>query len=200
MSVRANGPDDLGGKVLVVGHVAQTTRRVVEELLALDLDVTSCTDPAHAASAHDANDFDLIAFGRGTLGPVSDQQKQAFRAQKPGIRFVDAIAPLAIRQILAALRQGHSAPRFLESVDVEPVGDRGVVRTEVLADCQMKLTLFRRASGALTAESLALVEAVAGVFTFTIDAERMVGAYSLIIDANGEELVHFPFLQAPARG
>ena len=188
------------GRVLVVGVSPQEIRRTVRELEALDVEVTACTEPDRVASLHDARSFDVVAFGRATLGPGADAQRAALRAQNPALRTVDVIGPLAVRQVLAALQHDPSVARFVRDLDVEVAGGRGIARAEVLERCQLELWMFRLANGALASETLALVDAAPGIFTFVIAADVMAGAHSVVLEANGEELLHFAFLAAPARG
>ncbi|WP_148253466.1 arylamine N-acetyltransferase family protein [Aidingimonas lacisalsi] len=116
-----------GARVLLLGRAPEVLDTVKQELLELGVDVRGTTDIENAADRFDATEFDLIAFGRGVLGPASDWLKQAFTRQHPQIRFLDTLAPLAVGQILAALtgkdrdpeldldayfaRIGHTGPR-----------------------------------------------------------------------------------------
>lgn len=92
-----------GARVLLLGRAPEVLDMVRQELLELGVDVRGTTDVENAADRFDAEDFDLIAFGRGLLGPASERLKQAFTRQDPQIRFLDTLAPLAVGQILSAL-------------------------------------------------------------------------------------------------
>lgn len=188
------------GRVLVIGVSPQTIRRVVDDLEALDVEVSGCFEPDRALSMHHARDFDVVAFARAALGPRADVLRDALRAQNPAVRSVDLVGPLAVRQVLAALEHDPAVPRFVRDLDVERAGERGIARAEVLEHCQLKLWMFRLVHGALASETLALVDAAPGIFTFVITAETMHDAYSVVLEAHGDELLHFPFLDAPARG
>lgn len=190
---------EVRGRVLVVGSSVATNARVVGELEELGLDVVGCTSPQHVAAEHDARAFDVIAFGRATLGPVAYAQQKRLRHQHPGVRFVEAIGPLAVRQIVAALRGNPAAARYVATLDVEPTKERGILRADVVAPCTLRLWLFRLASGVLTAETLALVQAERGIFTLPVPPDRMHDAYSFVAEANDDELVHFPVLAGPSR-
>jgi N-hydroxyarylamine O-acetyltransferase len=80
-------------RTLVIGLSPEVNRSVVEPLLDAGVDAQGSTQPEKASRRFDARQFDLIAFGRGVLGPLSDRLKREFAAQNPGIRFVDVIAP-----------------------------------------------------------------------------------------------------------
>lgn len=191
--------DGSEARVLLVGGSPRGGQRLLGELDALDVAATVCSDLEHAATLHDARNFDAIAFARATLGAVADAQRVAFRAQSAEVRIVDVIAPLAVRQVLAALEHDPAVPRLVRDLDVERNGERGIARAEVLARCQLKLWMFRLVHGALASETLALVDAAPGIFTLAIAPNVMHDAYSVVLEANAEELLHFPFLDAPAR-
>jgi hypothetical protein len=85
------------------------------------------------------------------------------------------------------------------TLDVEPTKDRGILRADVVAPCRLRLWLFRVASGALTSETLALVQAEPSIFTLTVPPDLMQDAYSFVAEANDDELVHFPVLTPDGR-
>jgi N-hydroxyarylamine O-acetyltransferase len=62
---------------------------VVEPLVARGVDAQGFTRPDEANDRFDVRDFDLVVFGRGVLGPLSERLKRAFAADNPDIRFVD---------------------------------------------------------------------------------------------------------------
>jgi len=92
-----------GARVLVLGRAPEVLETVTQELAELGLTVTGSTEPERAAEQFDARDFDLIAFGRGLLGPQSERLKRDFARQNPHIRLLDTFAPTAVRQIALAL-------------------------------------------------------------------------------------------------
>jgi N-hydroxyarylamine O-acetyltransferase len=94
-----SGPD----RVLVLGRAPEVLQTVMQELAELGLTVAGSTEPERAAEQFDARDFDLIAFGRGLLGPLSERLKRDFERQNPHIRLLDTFAPAAVRQIALAL-------------------------------------------------------------------------------------------------
>lgn len=188
---------ELRGRVLVVDVSPAAIARVLGELEALGIDALGCTEPQYAATRHDARVFDVIAFGRATLGRLAYAQQERFRQQDPTVRLVEAIGPLTVRQIAAALRSVDNVPRYVATLDVEPTKERGILRADVVAACTLRLWLFRLTSGALTAETLAVVQAEPGIFTLPVPPDRMQDAYSFVAEANDDELVHFPVLGGP---
>ena len=96
-------------RTLVIGRSPEVNRSVVEPLLHAGIDAQGSTQPEEASRRFDARQFDLIAFGRGVHSSLSDRLKREFKAQNPGIRFADVFAPVAVKQILAAL--AHDQPQ-----------------------------------------------------------------------------------------
>ncbi|MCH1932446.1 hypothetical protein L9G16_20070, partial [Shewanella sp. A25] len=81
--------------------------------------------PEQAAERFDAGAFDLIAFGRGLLGPVSERLKREFAHRNPKVRFLDTYAPLAVRQIVAALAGTDGTPPVDLAAYCERIGYNG---------------------------------------------------------------------------
>jgi hypothetical protein len=102
-------------RTLVIGRSPEVNRSVVEPLLDAGIDAQGSTQPEQASRRFDARQFDLIAFGRGVPGPLSDRLKREFTAQNPGIRFADVFAPVAVKQILAALAHDPLPLKFSRS-------------------------------------------------------------------------------------
>ena len=98
-----------GQRVLVLGRVPEVMEAVVQELTELGLAVTSSTAPERAAEDFDARRFDLIAFGGGVVGPLSEELRARFAAQSPRVRFLDTDAPRAAWQIAEALKGRNAA-------------------------------------------------------------------------------------------
>ena len=98
------------GRVLVLGLDPAVNKSVVEPLVARGVDAQGFTRPHEAGDRFDARNFDLVVFGRGVLGPLSERLKRAFAADNPDVRFIDVIAPIAVEQTLAALAHDPRIP------------------------------------------------------------------------------------------
>lgn len=151
--------------MLVIGLSPEVNRGVVEPLVSLGVAARGFTRPEEASDRFDARDFELIVFGRGVLGPLSDRLKRDFALQNPGIRFVDTIAPVAVDQILAALAHDPRAPRFVTDLTVAGDDEATRVCATVLAACHLALTVFRVVNGTSAAEQLTQAHAEPGLFT-----------------------------------
>lgn len=180
-----------GRRVLVIGLDPAVNRRVVRPLQDLGIAAEGYTQPERAAEQFNARDFELIVFGRGVLGPLSEKLKRRFSKQNPGIAFVDAIHPVAVKQTLAALAHDPSRPRFVRDFRVA----NQTAEARILARCKLTLTIYRAAPDrGVLAEVLASVEAEPGVFEQRIEADHLADANSLLLTANGEEYHLHPFL------
>jgi N-hydroxyarylamine O-acetyltransferase len=99
-------------RVLVLGRSPAVLETVMQELAELGLQVEGSTEPERAAERFDARNFDLIAFGRGLIGPLSEALERQFGQQNPQVRLLDTFAPLAVRQIVSALEGAGAEPQI----------------------------------------------------------------------------------------
>lgn len=174
-----------GMRTLVLGRSPEVNRSVVEPLLEAGIDAQGSTRPEDASDLFDARDFDLIAFGRGLLGPLSDRLKREFTARNPGIRFVDVFGPVAVKQILAALAP-HPVT-FVRDVTTARGEQADRVTAIVLAGCHLTLTLYRAVDGQPAAELLAEEDVTPGHYEWTGAAGTFDDANALVLIANEAE-------------
>jgi N-hydroxyarylamine O-acetyltransferase len=99
-------PRAAGARVLVLGRSPEVLEIVTGDLAELGVAVSGPTESERAAEQFDARDFDLIAFGGGLIGPLSERLKRDFLLQNAQIRLLDTFAPRAVREIVAALDGG----------------------------------------------------------------------------------------------
>lgn len=181
--------------MLVIGLSPKVNQSVVKPLKALGIAAEGFTQPEQASRRFNANDFELIVFGRGALGPMSEQLKRDFTRQNPDIRFVEAIAPVAIKQTLAALAQDPQAPGLVTEFRVLDEDADARILATVLAPCHVTLTLYRETGdGGLESEVLADLNAEPGPFEQVSDVHRLADANSLLLTANEQEYHLHPFL------
>lgn len=109
---------------------------------------------------------------------------------------MDAIGPLAARQIVAALRHDPRGPRFVRGLELKagPCGHRLVA--EVLREVPIHLAFFELGPGPSLREECR-VDAVApvGPWRCVLDDDQFRRAYSLVLTANSEEYHHLPMLE-----
>lgn len=114
-------------RVLVLDRSATVIETVVGELVDYGIDARGTSDIASAVAGFDAARFDLVAFVGGLDGMADDAVRRAFAERNPAVRFLEAPAPLAVRQIIDAIegagdqravdldayfaRIGHDGPR-----------------------------------------------------------------------------------------
>ena len=183
-----------GRKVLVIGLSPEVNRSVVAPLQDLGIAAQGSTQPNEASQLFTARDFELIVFGRGILGPTSERLKSAFEDQSPSVRFVNAIHPLAVEQVLAALAHDPRSPRFFRNFQVARDDSEARVGGEILAPCRLKLTLYHLADGDVVPEVLANTDVPTGPFEYRIELNRLRDANSLVASVDGEEYHLYPFL------
>jgi hypothetical protein len=173
-------------RTLVIGRSPEVNRSVVEPLLDAGIDAQGSTHPENASRRFDARHFDLIAFGRGVPGPLGDRLKREFAAQNPDIRFADVFAPVAVKQILAALVRDPLSPEFIRDIITvqSDVADR--VSAAILASCHVTLTVYR-VDGELAPELLAAEDVTPGHYEWTGAAGTFDDANSLVVTADESE-------------
>lgn len=182
-------------RVLVIGLSMAKNEEVVASLRGLGFDAVGCTEPDTAAERHNAHHFQVIAFGRGTLGPRTDRLKHVFAEQDPRVGFVDALGPVAVAQVVAALGRRPGSPVLVESLAFGRVDHGGRIRARVLAACHITVTLYRQPiQGALEERCLLDGDVTEGEMTCAIAAADFADAYSLVVAADGVEFHHLPFL------
>jgi hypothetical protein len=179
-------------RVLVVGRSPEANRSVVDKLLDLGVAAEGCTQPEQATELFDANDFELVVFGRGILGTLSESLKVGFARQNPDVRFLDALAPVAAEQTIAAL---SDEPDLLTDLHVmNEDGDSRIVAT-LRAPCHLSATIYRQSEhDGLTAKLLFDAEVEQGPFEYRIVSDHFEDANSLLLTVNGSEYHLHPFL------
>lgn len=183
-----------GPRALVIGLSTATNDEVVSSLRVQGYDATGSTDPDTAAEQYNARDFQVIAFGRGMLGPRADRLKHAFSLQDPRVTLIDAFGPIAVAQVAAALRRPGPAI-LVEDPTFRNVDHGGQITFRVLAACHITVTLYRQPSQTgLEEHRLFDADATEGEINCAIAMEDLPDAYSLVVVADDEEFHHLPFL------
>jgi len=187
------GPSRGSSRTLVIGRSPDVNQSVVEPLLAAGVDAQGSTQPEEASRRYDARQFDLIAFGRGIPGPLRDRLKREFTARNPRIRLVDVIAPVAVRQIMAALARDPESPAFVRDIAVSRGEAEDQVSATVVEGCHVTLTLYRVTDGRLVPELLAEGDVTPGRRVWRSAAGTVDDAHSLVLIANDDEYHLHPF-------
>lgn len=182
-------------RVLVIGLSIVTNDEVVASLRNLGIDAVGCTEPDTAAERYDAHHFEVIAFGRGALGPRVDRLKNAFSDQDPSVRFVDALGPVAVAQVTAALQRHLKSPVLSDNLAIATDQHGGHITATVLNACHLVVTLYRQPTPGTLEESCLLdADVTEGLVTCPVSDAELSDAYSLVAVADGEEFHHLPFL------
>jgi hypothetical protein len=189
-------PEDqlIGRKVLVIGVSREVNRSVTESLRSVGIPAQGTAEPDRATEIFDAKNFELIAFGRATAGPVAEGIKTTFRAQHPDVLLIDVIGPFAQRQIAAALKHDPRSARFARDLRVIDNMSGATIRVHILAPCHITLTLFQKHADGLTSKILSELDAEVGALEWPLNSVDRVGAFSIVLDVNGEEFLHYAFL------
>jgi hypothetical protein len=189
-------PEDqlIGRKVLVIGVSQEVNRSVTETLRNVGIAAQGCADPDRATDMFDAKNFELIAFGRATAGPVAEGIKNKFRAQHPDVLFLDVIGPFAQLQVVAALKHDPRTARFARDLRVIYNMSGATILVRILTPCHVTLTLFHKQAGGLTSKTLTELDAQVGPLKWPLNSADTLGAFSIVLDVNGEEFLNYAFL------
>ncbi|MFI5781474.1 hypothetical protein [Nocardia sp. NPDC051570] len=142
------------------------------------------SEPDGAASAFDARDYQLIVFGSGVVGPVSQRLRREFGLRNPSVRFLDAFGPIAAGQVAAALSDRGALIDDVRVVDEES-GWR--VRATALASCTVRIDLYHLTeSEELIVEALAELPVTTGPVEWRGESEHGAKGRMLVVSAGRE--------------
>ncbi len=173
---------------------------MVGPLLALGIPVQGSTDPEGAARQFDAADFDLVVFGRGIVGPLSERLTRDFTLRNQDIRWIAAVAPVAVRQILSALDHDPRLPRHAMNFRVMEDGLDLLVQATVLSPCAATIEIYRHPDAdAPTAELVSRSEAEPGPFERRVAGRHLEQADTLLMTLGGNEYFLHPISPPPTQ-
>lgn len=185
-------------RVLVLGRSPAVNQSVVGPLLALGIPVQGTTDPEGAAQKFDAANFELIVFGRGIVGPLSERLTRDFTLQNPDVRWIAAVAPVAVRQILAALDHDPRLPRHAMNFRVMEDGPDCLVQATVLSPCAATIEIYRHPGAAAPpVELVSRSEAEPGTFERRVEGRHLQHAHTLLMTMGGDEYFLHPLGSLP---
>jgi hypothetical protein len=186
-------------RVLVLGRSPQVNQGVVEPLGALGVQIQGSTDPDNAAKLFEAKDFELIVFGRGIVGPLSERLAREFTAQNPDVRFIDAVAPVAVKQILSALQHDPRVPRYAADFRVVDDSFGCLVKANILQPCTVKLIVYNHpGTDTLPTELVDESEVKPGPFERRVAARYLKHAHSLLMILDDDEYRLHPLTSPPS--
>jgi hypothetical protein len=175
-------------RVLVLGPPRDALQDVMEQLTASGMSVQGSTDTQYAADLFDARDFDLISFGGAVTGSLNEHLRREFARQNPRVQFVDALAPIAARQIVSALKGGSRHWQYLARARLTEDGLDYLLKAIILKPCVVRIEVCRSFGAPLP--SVELVDqssAVAGFFERRIDARYRTHGHMLLMRLNDDE-------------
>ncbi|MEU7219492.1 hypothetical protein [Nocardia iowensis] len=171
-------------RVLVLGRTRQALDNILERLREHGIAAQGSLRPEQADSEFDAREFDLIVFGSGAIGPVTERLRRAFARRNPAVNFLDALAPIAVRQIIAAVSARREVLADFTAVAI----DSGVrIGATVREPCTVTVTLYRIVDGSFVVDELNKSPVEAGRYELTVAAETLSGGYALLVTVGEDE-------------
>ena len=175
-------------RVLVLGRLPDVMQDVTQQLVARGVSARGSIDAEHAAEEFDAKDFDLISFGGGVVGPLNERLRLEFTRQNSHVQFLDVFAPVAVKQIVAALEGPDKPLRYVANFNVAEDGLDYVMTATILQPCEVRIEVHQTLEAPLP--RVKVVEestAAAGPFERRIDAHYRIHGHMLVMMLNDEE-------------
>jgi hypothetical protein len=179
-------------QVLVLGRSAEVQKNLRQPLLALGVSAQFSTEAERAAELFDAHDFDLIVFGYGIVGPVSKRLRREFTRQDPSTAFLEAFAPVAVRQIAAELERSGKSQQYVADFRVVDVGPDLLLRATILQTCTVRVEVHRAPGAPPPAVDLIVqLETRPGAFERRIAAAYRTHGHMIVMTLDEKEFLLF---------
>jgi hypothetical protein len=179
-------------RVLVVGKSSAVQEKLSAPLAALGATARFSTDFEHAAALFDAQEFDLIVFGYGVVGPISARLRREFGERNPNVSFLDAFAPVAIRQIAAEFERGGKGQDLVSDFQVVAAGSDLLLRATLRRPCTVRIEIYREPGAPPPSTDLIDESAAAtGRLERRIDATQQMYGHMLVMSVDDKEFFLF---------
>jgi hypothetical protein len=158
---------------------------IVRQLEAAGIEGQGTTEAERAAELFDARDFDLVAFGSGLVGPVSDNLRLELSHRNPAIRFVETFAPVAVKQIAIAI----NGRRTRHAIGFQVFGDGDGYRAQavMLETNPVRVEVHHLSDGQLTTHVVDERVAGPGPYELLLGPEHRPDGWMLMLALNDEE-------------
>lgn len=121
----------MSARILLIDRDEAVLDALTRELAELGLDVTGTLHPERAADAFAPAEFDLVAIGGGVDAATRAEVRRAFPAGNPSLRVLDVHAPVAVRQIMAAVAGDDRGPGVDLAAYAVRIGHTGPLRPDL---------------------------------------------------------------------
>ena len=175
-------------RVLVLGRLPDVLQDVTQQLVARGVSARGSIDAEHAAEEFDAKDFDLISFGGGVVGPLNERLRLEFTRQNSQVQFLDVFAPVAVKQIVAALEGPDKPLQYVADFNVVEDGADYVMTATILQPCEVRIEVHQTLEAPLPRVLVVEQSAAApGPFERRIDAHYRIHGHMLLMMLNDDE-------------
>ena len=175
-------------RVLVLGRLPDVMQDVTQQLVARGVSARGSIDAEHAAEEFDAKDFDLISVGGGVVGPLNERLRLEFTRQNSHVQFLDVFAPVAVKQIVAALEGPDKPLRYVANFNVAEDGLDYVMTATILQPCEVRIEVHQTLEAPLPRVLVVEQSAAApGPFERRIDAHYRIHGHMLLMMLNDDE-------------
>ena len=179
-------------QVLVLGRSLEVQQNLRQPLLALGVSAQFSIEAERAAELFAAHDFDLIVFGYGIVGPLSERLRREFTRQDPNAAFLEAFAPVAIKQIAAELERSGRSQQYVADFRVVDDGLDLLLQATILRPCTVRVEVYRTPGAPPPATDLIdQSEARPGAFERRIAGAYRAHGYIIVMTLDEKELLLF---------
>ncbi|WP_279350638.1 NADPH-dependent FMN reductase [Erythrobacter litoralis] len=179
-------------RILVLGLGERAIHSVVLPLQLNGWSVSGMTVPDVIARSPDAQDLDVISFGRGALGVDADQLKNKFASSNPEVRIVETFLPIATRQVEAACDALEGNAQALDAAVVSHMGDHFALNAEIAMETRLGVSAYT-IEGTLASKRIVTIETGPGPVQIKLPVPKQ-DISGFMIEADGAEFVHVPIL------
>jgi hypothetical protein len=179
-------------RVLVVGKSPAVQEKLTAPLAALGVLARFSTDFHNAAELFDAREFDMIVFGYGIVGPISARLRREFGQRNPAVSFVEAFAPVAVRQIAAEFQRGGKSQNLVSGFRVVAADSDLLLQATLRRPCTVRIDVHREPGAPPPSTELVHEWAAeAGDLEQRIDAVQRAYGHMLVMTVDDQEFFLF---------
>jgi hypothetical protein len=160
----------------------------MEQPAARGVSVRGSTDLQYAADLFDARNFDLISFGSAVSGSLNESLRREFSKRNPRVRFLEAFAPIAAKQIVAALEGGSKQQQYVVRSRLAEDGPDYLLKAIIRKACVVRIEVCRPFDAPPPSVEVVDESTVApGFFERRIDARYRMHGHMLLMTLNDDE-------------
>jgi len=182
-------------RIFVIGKGEQAIAEIATALHRNGWQAGGMVAPDDVAGLPDAKAYDLVVFGRGTLGPIADRLRPHLTAANPDLVVLETLLPFAVRQIEAQIEARGQADAGggpgLVSARLDAAGGRLSLTITLARAGTIGLTRYA-IRPAVEHQLVATIDAAAGEHRLDLALDDADALDGVLVDLDGAEFAHCP--------